>query len=164
MRIWSSTCLLIGCGLLSSCAVDETKQASPATPETAAVVKPTEQATQPEERGPGGVTRMPLGTLFHLQQANDVLLYDVRPGFYFRMGHIPGAVNWPRSAYSSQLTTREQEIQQAVAAGKKIVLYCTDLACPDARRVAYQLAERGHHVTVLEGGMEAWRAGELPVE
>jgi rhodanese-related sulfurtransferase len=134
-----------------------------------AIQAPVTQAAPPPIKKPvstpdGKVTRIALGDLFPLQQSGEVLLYDVRPSFYHSLGHIPGSVNWPKSSYASQLPAREAEIRAAQAAGRPVVLYCTDLACPDARGVASQLASRGHSVKVLEGGWEAWKAGGLPTD
>ena len=120
---------------------------------------------RPERRAgtlPGRVTRIALGDFFALQQSGEVLIYDVRPAFFHSLGHIPDSVSWPKSAYTRQLESREEQIREAVAAGRPVVLYCTDLACPDARDVATRLAARGHDVRVLEGGWEAWKAGGLP--
>jgi len=110
----------------------------------------------------GRVTRIALGDLFALQQSGDVLIYDVRPAFFHSLGSIPGSVNWPAAAYQKQLAIREPEIRAAHAAGRPVVVYCTDLACPDALKVATRLAERGHNTSVLEGGWDAWKAGGLP--
>jgi len=112
----------------------------------------------------GRVTRIPLGTFVEIQQSGKVLIFDVRPSFIYQLGHIPGAINWPRGRFESQLVLQESRIQQAAAAGKPVVLYCTDLACPDAREVATRLAARGHAVAVLEGGWDAWQIGGLPTE
>ena len=113
---------------------------------------------------PGRVTRIMLGDFFALQQSGEVLIYDVRPAFFHSMGSIPGSINWPKPAYQNQLARRESEIREAAAASRPVVLYCTDLACPDARDIATRLAARGHSVSVLEGGWEAWKAGGLPLE
>jgi len=135
----------------------------------AAIQAPVTNAAPPSNIKPvatpgGKVTRIALGDLFPLQQSGEVLLYDVRPSFHHRLGHIPGSVNWPKSSYASQLPGREAEIRAAHAAGKPVVFYCTDFACPDARGVASQLAARGHPIKVLEGGWEAWKAGGLPTD
>ncbi len=147
---------------LVSCANEPVSETDlpPASPP--AVAAETIEAV-PQTLPPGQVTRMPLGTLFHLQQSNGALIYDVRPTFFHRLGHIPGSINWPRAGFKSQLANRESEIVAAVSAGKPVVLYCTDLACPDAREVASALAARGHSLAVLEGGFDAWKAGELPL-
>lgn len=123
------------------------------------------EAEKPATRAgtlPGRVTRIALGNLFALQQSGVVLIYDVRPAFFYSLGHIPGSVNWPKGAYAKQLAARETEIRAAAQSGRPVVLYCTDLACPDAHSVATRLAERGHHTAVLEGGWDAWKTGGLP--
>ncbi|MEO8616722.1 MAG: rhodanese-like domain-containing protein [Luteolibacter sp.] len=112
----------------------------------------------------GRVTRIALGDFFQRQQAGRALIFDVRPGFYYSLGHVPGAINWPRARFDSGLATYEPKIQSATAEGKPVFLYCTDLACPDALAVAEKLAARGHSIAVLQGGWEAWKAGELPIE
>ncbi len=118
----------------------------------------------PRPPAPGRVTSIPLGTLFELQQADKALIFDVRPSFIHRLGHIPGALNWPRGRFENLLTLNEPRLRQAALAGKPTVFYCTDLACPDAIEVANKLANRGHSVAVLEGGWDAWKAGDLPTE
>ncbi len=111
---------------------------------------------------PGKVTGIDLPDFYALHQSGRVLVYDVRPVFYHSVGHIPGSINWPKSAFDGQLAAREPEIRTARRAGRVVVLYCTDAACPDARAVAERLAERGHDVSVLEGGWEMWKAAGLP--
>lgn len=149
---------------LAGCA--PTPEDEPAKPpvETAAANRTVAPQSQTGRAGtlPGRVTRIALGDLFALQQSGNVLIYDVRPAFFHSLGNIPGSVNWPKYAFNRQLDAREAEIRAATTAGKPVVLYCTDLACPDARNVATRLAERGHHTSVLEGGWEAWKAGGLP--
>jgi rhodanese-related sulfurtransferase len=112
----------------------------------------------------GRVTRIMLGDLFQLQQTGGALIFDVRPGFIYQLGHIPGAISWPKNSFQSQLSAHETEIVAARAAKKPVVVYCVDLACPDARTVAGLLAERGHSIAVLEGGYDAWKTGDLPTE
>ncbi len=152
---------------LSGC-VQPTPDAAPAEPAETTEKPATREATTPSSQSgragtlPGRVTRIALGDLFALQQSGNVLIYDVRPAFFHSLGNIPGSVNWPKSAFNRQLASREAEIRAAAAAGKPVVLYCTDLACPDARDVATWLAERGHHTSVLEGGWDAWKVGGLP--
>jgi rhodanese-related sulfurtransferase len=118
----------------------------------------------PVKSGTGRVTRIMLGDLFKLQQENRVLIFDVRPAFLYQIGHIPGAVSWPKASFDSQLSANEARITAAKAARKPVVVYCVDFACPDARTVATWLSERGHSTAVLEGGWDAWKTGGLPAE
>ena len=113
---------------------------------------------------PGAVSRIPLGTFFALQQSGAVLTYDVRPLFHYSMGHIPGAINWPKNNFKAGLPAQEPRMRAALAASKPVVLYCTDLACPDARTVAGELSQLGYDTAILAGGWEAWKLGELPTE
>jgi len=106
---------------------------------------------------PGGVTRMPLGDLYQLVQSNAALVYDVRPALYYKLGHVPGAISWPKTNFATGLAQNEPLIRAANSADTPVVIYCTDLACPDAVTVATALAERGHSVSVLQGGYEAWK-------
>ena len=116
-------------------------------------------ATAPK---PGAIIRMPLDTFFPLQQSNAALIYDVRPAIFFSLGHIPGALSWPKNSFDSRLASHEPEIRLATRAKRPVVLYCTDLACPDSHTVATRLAALGYSVAILEGGYAAWNAGELP--
>ncbi|MCX6879499.1 MAG: rhodanese-like domain-containing protein [Verrucomicrobia bacterium] len=137
----------------------------PAPARTApAAPRPTQATAVPVTPKPGKIARMPLGTFFALQQSAGALIYDVRPAFFFSLGHIPGASSWPKRQFAAQLAAREAEILLAAAAKRPVVLYCTDLACPDADFVARRLAACGHSVAILEGGYQIWKAGELPTE
>lgn len=151
--------------VLASCA-DAPKQATTVTARseiTKNLAADSNRETQPVVKD-GRITSIPLGTFFQLQQAGKVLIFDVRPGFYYSLGHVPGAINWPRGRFDQQLAVHEKQLTDAVGAGKPVVLYCTDLACPDALHVADRLSKRGHSVAVLQGGWEAWKVGELPIE
>lgn len=112
----------------------------------------------------GKLTVIDITTLFPRQQAGTVLLYDARPGFIAGFGKIPGAISWPRGDFDARLARSEAEIREAKAAGKPVVFYCTDAACPDARAMAERLAARGHDVSILEGGIAIWKEAGLPTE
>ena len=112
----------------------------------------------------GRVTRIMLGDLYARQQNGTAYIIDVRPSYIYKLGHIPGAVNWPKSHFETDYTKFEPRILEAKAAKKPVILYCVDFACPDARTVASWLSERGHSVAILEGGWDAWKTGQLPTE
>jgi len=133
-------------------------------PPSSPVSKPARIAPSPSPPKPGAVSRIPLGTFFEKQQTGQVITYDVRPAFHYSMGHIPSAINWPRNRFQSGLPQQEPRLKAAVTAGKPIVLYCTDLACPDARTVAAELSLLGYDTAILAGGWEAWKLAELPTE
>jgi rhodanese-related sulfurtransferase len=118
--------------------------------------KPAEAPAPPSQ--PGQVTRMPLGGLYQLVQRNAAVIYDVRPAIFHKMGNIPGSISWPQAAFDRDLAKHEPRIRAAIAQSTPVVIYCTDLACPDAVSVATRLAQRGHSVSVLQGGYEVWKA------
>ena len=166
-RLWAAFPVMVSALGLPSCA-DSTPQKAATVTRTAPVIRQqAEVSPKPTTDAPaktGRVTRIPLGNFFERQQSGQALILDVRPAFYYSLGHVPGALNWPRNRFDSELTTFEPKIEAARAAGKPVFLYCTDLACPDALNVATRLSQRGHTVAILEGGWEAWKAGELPTE
>jgi rhodanese-related sulfurtransferase len=127
-------------------------------------LKPTVEKDKPSEAltattmTPGTVTRMPIGTLYQLTQSKAALIIDVRPLIFYKMGHIPGAISFPKADFDKSIDKQETQIINAIKNQIPVVLYCTDLACPDAITVATRLSERGHSVSVLQGGYEAWKA------
>ena len=147
--------------LLGSC-----QDPSPVPPVVAAA--PTKPVSPPKPAAPpvksGKLTVIDITTLFPRQQAGTVLLYDARPGFVAGFGKIPGALSWPRGDFDARLSQSEAEIRAAKAAGKPVVFYCTDAACPDARAMAELLAAKGHDMSILEGGFAMWKEAGLPTE
>lgn len=120
--------------------------------------KPT--AAKPAAR----VTTIDMTTFFSLREADKVLVYDVRPSWMYSVGHIAGAQSWSGAALVEQFPQRDREMKEARAAGKTVVLYCTNAKCHDARAVAKWLAAQGHSSAVLDGGIEVWKAAGLPTE
>ena len=144
--------------LLASC-----QDPAPVPPVVAAAPTEPKPAAPPAVKS-GKLTVIDITTLFPRQQAGTVLLYDARPGFVAGFGKIPGAISWPRGDFDARLSQSEAEIRAAKAAGKPVVFYCTDAACPDARAMAERLATKGHDVSVLEGGYAMWKEAGLPTE
>jgi hypothetical protein len=112
----------------------------------------------------GESTGIGLDGLFQLQQQGNVLIYDVRVPYFYQIDRIPGDVNWPYTDYAAQVQARDIEIQKALQSEKKIVVYCFNLGCPEARGVAHKLARRDYPVSVLSMGIDSWRSAGLPME
>lgn len=146
--------------LIGSCR--EPLPAPPVTP--AAVPAPPRTKPAPPAVKPGKLSAIDVTTLFPRQQAGTVLIFDARPTFVAAFGKISGAVSWPRSDFDSGLAVHEAEIRAAKQAGKPVVIYCTDAACPDARAMAEKLAARGHDIAILDGGFAIWKEAGLPTE
>jgi len=146
---------------LASCTPPPVPEA-PVKQVAAPVAKP--QPKPVRMNGRGKVGSISLTDLFTLQQSGEVLIYDARPGFFYGLGHLPGAINLPKTDCDAQIVKREAEIKAAIAAGKPIVVYCTNLLCPDARTVANHLAGFGYSSSVLSGGWDSWKESGLPTE
>lgn len=146
-------CMLAVSAMLCSCPEPPQKPIPPLDPSKA--VEKEQPAAGPA--APGQVSRMPLGDLYQLVQGNAALIYDVRPAIFHKMGNIPGSISWPKASFDRDLAQHEPRIRAANAQNKPVVIYCTDLACPDAVTVATKLAALGHSVSVLQGGYEAWK-------
>lgn len=151
--LWGAACLF-----LTSCPEPPSKPIPPldsskviAEPEKKPISKP----DAPVETGK--VTSIPLGNLYQLVQKKAVLIYDVRPMLFYKLGHIPGAVSWPKDDFDRYYEKQAANIRAANASNTPVVVYCTDFACPDGLTVATALSNRGHSVSVLQGGYEAWK-------
>ena len=112
----------------------------------------------------GRVSRIDLAAFFALRETGQAVVYDVRPPLFYNLGHISGAVSFPGKAFERLYPQEKPKMEAAVGRGQTVVLYCTDLKCPDAGVVARWLAELGHSVTIYTGGWEEWKNAGLPKE
>ncbi|MGJ8642014.1 MAG: rhodanese-like domain-containing protein [Luteolibacter sp.] len=126
-------------------------------PEASAQDEAEPTATVDATQKQGLLTRMRIGDLYQLTQSNAVLVYDVRPKLIYSLGHIPRAISWPKADFKKDLDKHEGNISAASKSNKPVVIYCTDLACPDAAIVAKALSDRGHNVSILQGGYDGWK-------
>jgi len=91
------------------------------------------------------------------RQDDALLILDVRTPEEFDAGHVPGARNIPYT----ELPARIAELPSV--ADKDVVVYCTTGV--RAERAAARFREYGFtRLLHLEGDMEQWQAGGLPVE
>jgi rhodanese-related sulfurtransferase len=119
---------------------------------------------KPRMNGRGEITSVSLEQFFELHQSGKALVFDARPGFFYNIGHIPGAVHLSKFNCDEEIHKREAEIKAALAAGKILVVYCTSLTCPDARTVARHLSGFGYPASIFSGGWDAWKEAGMPVE
>ncbi|MDP3851615.1 MAG: rhodanese-like domain-containing protein [Luteolibacter sp.] len=116
------------------------------------------------EPAPGKLSSISMEDFFLLHESGKTLLFDARPSLIYRMGHIPGAINLPKSRCDERIAVRGAQIRGALAAGKTIVVYCTGITCPDAHTVAMRLSSSGHPASVFSGGWDSWKEAGMPVE
>jgi rhodanese-related sulfurtransferase len=86
--------------------------------------------------------------------SNEASAIDVRGDEEWRSGHIPGARH--RS---------EEEIDDAlerIADGQTVIVACED--GDRSARIAEKISEGGRKAASIEGGMEAWRSQDMPMQ
>lgn len=110
---------------------------------------------------PGQITGVDIEQLFSLMQNQQVMLVDCRPGIYYHLGHIRGAVHLSLRKYARILHAIKEVFDRALADGKVIVIYCQNLNCPDAYLFAQKIASEGYSVSVYKAGWEEWNASGL---
>ncbi len=114
-----------------------------------------------EKVKPGKITGVDVGRVYSMNQSGKLLLVDCRPSFYYRRGHIKGAINLPLKKYDKLISDRQKHLNGAVAAKRIIVLYCQNVKCPDAYAVAKKLITLGYSVSIYKGGWEEWKQAGL---
>ena len=104
----------------------------------------------------GGFRRIGPAQLTGLINRDNALVVDLRPGADFEKGHIAGAKN-------VQLAQFDPENKQlAPARDLPVVLVCN--VGQTAAAAAKRLRKAGFtKVSVLEGGIQAWQAADLPL-
>jgi rhodanese-related sulfurtransferase len=111
--------------------------------------------------GRGAVTSISFDQFYPLHEAGKTMVFDARHPFFYRIGHIPGAINLPLPDCDTSIHKREDEIKTALAEGKTIVVYCSGITCPDARSVARHISGFGYPASVFSGGWDAWNEAGL---
>jgi rhodanese-related sulfurtransferase/DNA-binding transcriptional ArsR family regulator len=83
-------------------------------------------------------------------QAGQVAILDVRPVEEYDHAHIPGAVSVPLD----ELAERLEELPEDV----EVVAYCRGAYCLLSHDAVRLLQQRGRRASVLDHGMNEWRA------
>jgi rhodanese-related sulfurtransferase len=90
-----------------------------------------------------------------IREHAEVNIVDVRYPEDYDKGHIPGAVNMAKDKWESLQGLRQDKVN---------VLYCYTQTCHLAAQAGEFFAAKGYRVMEMEGGFEAWKAAELPME
>jgi membrane protein DedA with SNARE-associated domain/rhodanese-related sulfurtransferase len=109
-----------------------------------------------ERRSPR-VEKMPVSEL--AEKIGGIAVFDVRShGYYERDAtRIQGSERLePNAVHQSGIELPPKD--------KEVVLYCTCVREATSVRVARVLADKGYKVSVIEGGLRAWRKAGLPLE
>ena len=91
------------------------------------------------------------------------VVIDARTPFFYREGHVPGAVNLSREGFQADY----QRLGSRLGARQTdaIAVYCSGADCHDADLVADALASLGYRkLLVYREGWEEWSQSGLPQE
>lgn len=121
-------------------------------------------AEKPTQRKRGEVSSIGFDEFFQLHQADKTLPIDARPSYFYHLGHIPGAINLPKSIEIEPNSALIQQLNRATKEDRALVVYCNGLLCPDARTIARRLARMGFDTHIFSGGWNAWTDAGLPPE
>ncbi len=103
-----------------------------------------------------GVRRLNPAQLTGLVNRDNALVVDLRPSAEFEKGHVAGAKNVQMSQFDPE------NKQLAPARALPVVLVCK--AGDTAAGAAKRLRKAGfQNVNLLEGGIQAWQAADLPL-
>ena len=86
-------------------------------------------------------------------------LVEALPERYYQSGHLPGAIQLNhdevKSAAAARLPDRDADI----------IVYCSNLACPNSEMTAVQLLAMGYrHVSVYKAGKQDWQDAGLVLQ
>jgi len=88
-------------------------------------------------------------------RADEIQVIDVRAAEDFKKGHVPTAINIPKTQWESP---------QGLNKDKLNILYCYSQTCHLAANAAVSFAEKGYPVMEMEGGFKTWQESKLPIE
>lgn len=99
-----------------------------------------------------------------LQQSDDVVMVDLRDvRELYREGMIPGAFHAPRGLLEFWIDPDSPYYNPVFAPGKKFVFYC-NLGWRSALAAQVVQVMGLENVCHIEGGFDAWKAAEGPVQ
>jgi len=98
-----------------------------------------------------------------LIREDDAIVVDARPGLFYKMGHIPGAISLPAS--TKDLGGAIRKVFSGEPPGKIIAVYCADKNCENAEAVAKQMAQIGYNrIFIFSGGWAEWEETGREIE
>ena len=87
---------------------------------------------------------------------------DARPSLFYRMGHLPGAINIPREQFQTDYLKHPELARDKQ---RPVIIYCQTVSCEDSTWVAKGLQALGHRkVTIFAEGWDAWQAAGQRME
>lgn len=117
--------------------------------------------TQRRDREFQGVKTLNLAQAYQLFQEGQTLFVDARKPEEYAELHVAGAVNLPLE----KLQTWSKQSLANFAKDRQMVVYCGEVRCDLALKVAEKLQDEGFtQVAVFLGGFRAWDEAGYPAE
>ena len=122
------------------------------------IIQPVEETAQPSSGTPRKISLEETKKRFDEKSSQFV---DARARLYFQVGHIPGAISFPRETFENNL-----DLSPLLALKeKRLVIYCSGIDCPDSGLLAAYLIRAGfRHIEIFDGGWPEWEQAGYPVE
>ncbi len=113
------------------------------------------------EASTSGVALMSAAEAKAALDAGTHLLLDARAPADYAARRIPWAISLPWRTVDASM----EAVAPMLDPGRRLIVYCRGAACDEGLLLARHLRTRGHaNVSLITGGIEAWRAAGLPVE
>lgn len=108
-----------------------------------------------------GVTLMSVAEAKAALDAGTHLALDARAPAEHAARRIPWSISLPWRTVDASL----EVVGPMLEPGRRLLVYCRGVACDEGLLLARLLRGRGHtNVSLIAGGIEAWRDAGLPVE
>ena len=102
-----------------------------------------------------------LGEFRTAAESRSTLILDARPAYFFKQGHVPGALNLSRDDFAADYRRLNPMLKEST--DKPVIVYCSGGACHDSKLVANALLSLGFsNVRIYTGGWDEWSSQHLP--
>ena len=117
----------------------------------------------PAPRAEPSPSTMDLAAFQAFVVARQGIVIDARSEDFYRLGHVPGAINLARETFARDYDARKAALDPHRTGG--VAVYCSEAECPDAELVAEAMARLGFQpLWVYRAGWEEWTEAGLPQE
>jgi rhodanese-related sulfurtransferase len=111
---------------------------------------------------PSGLAVVPLERMVELYNQPEVVVVDARPKLFWEFERIPGAISLPVEEVDPRAV---KDFLAGLPQGAHIITYCDGVSCHAAEDLAKKIAQAGYEgVGVFSGGIQEWKANQMPVE
>lgn len=110
-----------------------------------------------------GTRTLDLEEFQRIVSEKSALILDARAGSFYRLGHVPGALNLSREAFEKDYSALRGRLTDWK--GRSVAVYCSGADCQDSKLVAEALVKLGFpNVLIYPEGWEQWTEAGLPAE